>query len=311
MSLRFETPNRVASFWCIALWALYFLLSSLVIEIRGEHLFFAGVFLTCFFVSGLTRKFAMSMIPFLIFGISYDYMRVYPNYMVNSVDITGIYETEKQWFGVWVEGQRITLNEYFASNNSNIFDFFAGIFYLCWVPGPLGLSIYLFFSGKRGLLLRFAWAFLFINLIGFAGYYIHPAAPPWYISEYGTEPVFDTLGNEAGLARFDQLLNTSFFHNLYSRNANVFAAVPSLHSAYCLCAFVYAVIGKLKWYITLPLAVLSMGICWTAVYTSHHYLIDVLLGVTLTLLFVFVWECLILKLSRVNAFYKAYARYIS
>ena len=37
----------------------------------------------------------------------------------------------------------------------------------------------------------------------FAGYYIHPAAPPWYAINYGFEPVLNTPGNVAGLGRFD------------------------------------------------------------------------------------------------------------
>lgn len=243
--------------------------------------------------------------------MSYDFMRVYPNYQVNNVDIVGIYETEKEWFGVHVNGTIQTLNEYFSLHCTPSADFLAGIFYLCWVPGPLGFSVYLFFTGKRDVFLRFVWAFLFINLLGFAVYYAHPAAPPWYMSEYGTEPVFDTLGSEAGLARFDRLFDISFFHDLYSRNANVFAAVPSLHSTYCLCAFLYAIIGRQKWYVSVPLGILSVGICWTAIYTGHHYVIDVLLGVIMTFVFVAVWELLLLKWLPIRSFYEAYRGYIS
>mgnify|MGYP000674192654 CR=1 FL=1 len=46
---------------------------------------------------------------------------------------------------------------------------------------------------------------------------------------YGFEPVLNTPGNVAGLGRFDELLGCSVFHSIYGRNANVFAAVPSLH----------------------------------------------------------------------------------
>jgi hypothetical protein len=87
--------------------------------------------------------------------------------------------------------------------------------------------------------------FLLVNLIGFAGYYIHPAAPPWYAMNYGFEPILDTPGNVAGLGRFDELLGCSIFNSIYGRNANVFAAVPSLHAAYMVVALAYAPMHRL------------------------------------------------------------------
>lgn len=311
MKYPFTLPSRREIAWCFLLWAAYYGASSFIIDYRIEHFFFSGLFLVCFFASALTRKFAVGMIPFIIFGASYDFMRVYPNYLVNEVDIQGIYEAEKSMFGLTVDGNVLTLNEYFSSNHVPFADFMAGLFYLCWVPVPLFFALYLFCSGKRGLFLRFAWAFLFVNLLGFVGYYVHPAAPPWYMAEYGTEPVFDTLGNEAGLCRFDQLMGINFFHDLYSRNANVFAAVPSLHSAYCLTAFLYALIGRERWYVTWMLGFFSLGICWTAVYTSHHYVIDVLLGVFLAIGFVLLWEKFLLRIWPVKRCYEAYRNYVS
>lgn len=311
MNYPFALPSRREVVWCISLWILYYALSSCIIELRIEHFFFSALFIFCFFLSPYTRKFAVGMLPFIIFGASYDYMRLYPNYLVNEVDIQGIYEAEKTLFGIVQDGQSITLNEWFLLHNWPVGDFLAGVFYLLWVPAPLLFALYLFLSGRRGLFLRFTWAFLFINLLGFVGYYLHPAAPPWYFQEYGTEPIYDTLGNEAGLNRFDQLLGIHLFHNLYSRNSNVFAAIPSLHSAYCLSAFIYALIGKVPVLIRWVLGILSLGICLTAVYSNHHYLIDVLLGVSLAVAFIYVWERWLIPWQPVKAFYERYREYVS
>lgn len=311
MKYPFTLPSRREIFWCLLLWTVYYGASSFIIDYRIEHFFFSGLFLVCFFASAFTRKFAVGMIPFIIFGASYDFMRVYPNYLVNAVDVLDIYNAEKSLFGLTVGGKSLTLNEYFALHHLPVADFLAGFFYLCWVPVPLFFALYLYCSGKRGVFLRFAWAFLFINLLGFVGYYVHPAAPPWYMVEYGTEPVFDTLGNEAGLSRFDELLGIDLFHNLYGRNANVFAAVPSLHSAYCFTAFMYALIGGERRYVTCVLGFFSLGICWTAVYTSHHYLIDVLLGVFMALGFVLLWEKILLRIPMLGKCYEAYRDYVS
>lgn len=304
-------PSRRETIVCLSVWAIYYIFTPMVMELRPEHFVFSGMFMVLFFPTAYTRKLAVSMIPFVLFGMSYDFMRLYPNYMVNPIDVEGIYEAEKALFGITVDGQLMTLNEYFAQHNCAVADFLGGVFYLCWVPGPIAFGLYLFFSGKRALFLRFSWAFLFINFLGFIGYYVHPAAPPWYIAEYGTEPILNTPGNVAGLIRFDEMLGIELFQGMYSRNANVFAAVPSLHSTYCLCAFLFALMGRQRWFITVPLGILSLGICFTAVYTNHHYLIDVLLGIALAVSFSLLWEYVLLRRGPLRRFYERYATYVA
>lgn len=158
--------------------------------------------------------------------------------------------------------------------------------------------------------LRFAMVFLFVNLIGFAGYYIHPAAPPWYAMNYGFEPVLNTPGNVAGLGRFDQLLGIHVFEGIYGRNANVFAAVPSLHAAYMVVALAYALMGHCRKWLVAVFAVIMVGIWWTAVYSGHHYLIDVLLGISCALLGIFLFEKGLMRLPAFHRFVERYSRYI-
>ncbi len=120
-------------------------------------------------------------------------MRVYPNYQVNPIYVKGLYEAEKSLFGLSVDGAVLIPCEYFALNHCPVADFFAGIFYLCWVPVPIAFGLWLYLKGDRKVYLRFAMVFLLVNLIGFAGYYIHPAARPGYgAMNYGFEPILDT-----------------------------------------------------------------------------------------------------------------------
>uniref|UniRef100_UPI0035A02F6F phosphatase PAP2 family protein n=1 Tax=Prevotella heparinolytica TaxID=28113 RepID=UPI0035A02F6F len=140
--------------------------------------------------------------------------------------------------------------------------------------------------------------------------YIHPAAPPWYVMNYGFDPVLDTPGNVAGLRRFDELLGWAVFDSIYGRNANVFAAVPSLHAAYMVVTLVYAIINRCrKWLIAL-FAVIMAGIWWTAVYSGHHYLIDVLLGILCAMLGILFFEKGLMKWEVFRCFFERYARYI-
>ena len=164
---------------------VFLLFQWLVVGLLPAHVFMAGLFNLLFFAHPTSRKLAVMLIPFILFEMSYDWMRLYPNYKVNPIDIRGLYETEKALFGIAAEGTTLTPCESFSLHNNAIADLMSGIFYLCWVPGPIALSLWLFFKGKRNWSVRFTWAFLFVNMIGFAGYYIHPAAPPWYAINYG------------------------------------------------------------------------------------------------------------------------------
>ena len=161
---------------------------------------------------------------------------------------------------------------------------------------PIAFGLWLYLKGYRNLYLHFSMVFLFVNLIGFAGYYLHPAAPPWYAINYGFEPILDTPGNVAGLGRFDTLTGLSIFDSIYGRNANVFAAVPSLHAAYMVVALCYAIVNKCNKFVIILFAIIMAGIWGTAVYTSHHYIIDVTLGICCALLGILLFEKGLMKM---------------
>ena len=257
-----------------------------------------------------TRKFALALTPWLVFACSYDGMRLLPNYEVNPIDTRGIYEAEKSLFGIGTAAGTLIPGEWFNLHNCAFADFMAGFFYLCWVPVPLGFAIYLYLKGKREMYLHFSLAFLFVNLVGFVGYYIHPAAPPWYVIEHGFTPVLNTPGSVAGLGRFDSLVGAPVFHSIYCNNSNVFAAVPSLHAAYMLVATIYAVISRQNKLCIGIFAFICMGIWWTAVYSTHHYIIDVLLGILTTIVALLILERLLLRAEWAKRFMARYAKNI-
>lgn len=257
-----------------------------------------------------TRKFALALTPWLVFACSYDGMRLLPNYEVNPIDTRGIYEAEKSLFGIGTAAGTLIPGEWFNLHNCAFADFMAGFFYLCWVPVPLGFAIYLYLKGKREMYLRFSLAFLFVNLVGFVGYYIHPAAPPWYVIEHGFTPVLNTPGSVAGLGRFDSFVGAPVFHSIYCNNSNVFAAVPSLHAAYMLVATIYAVISRQNKLCIGIFAFICMGIWWTAVYSTHHYIIDVLLGILTTIVALLILERLLLRAEWAKRFMARYAKNI-
>lgn len=291
---------------------LWLTVTALFVGFRPEHVVMAVLLAALFMAAPLTRRTVVALIPFALFGISYDWMNILPNYMVNPVDIQGLYESEKHLFGITVgEAIRLTPNEFFALHHSAWMDALAGFFYLCWVPVPIIFGLWLFFSGREKAYLHFALVFLFVNLLGFAGYYIHPAAPPWYVASHGFEFIPGTPGEVAGLGRFDQMTGLGIFNALYARNANVFAALPSLHSAYMLVAFIYSLRAKCPVWMRVACAVICAGIWFTAVYSSHHYIIDVLAGIGVTLLGFVIFEYGLMRIPAFSRFIDRYTAYIT
>ncbi|MDD6702354.1 MAG: phosphatase PAP2 family protein [Bacteroidales bacterium] len=309
---KFTLPTRRELLISLAILALWLFVTVAFVGFRSEHILLCAAFLLLFIPCQSSRKLVVALLPFFIFGISYDWMNLLPNYEVNPVDVEGLYTTEKRLFGITVaEGTVLTPNEYFALHHCSAMDFMSGIFYLCWVPLPIIFGIWLYFKGERRAYLHFAIVFLLVNLIGFAFYYIHPAAPPWYVAMHGMEAIPGTPGEVAGLGRFDEMTGLNIFHLLYSRNANVFAALPSLHSAYTLVALIYAIRFKAPRLWIILLAVVTLGIWLTAVYSSHHYIIDVMCGIICALVGSLLFETAVARIAPLRRALDRYISYIS
>lgn len=308
--MRLSMPSLRESVLCAAGLLLWLVVTALFVGFRPEHVVLALLIFALFFFNVSTRRLVIALVPFFLFGISYDWMNILPNYKVNPVDVAGLYETEKSLFGIATAEGVFTPNEFFGLHHTAFVDFLAGIFYLCWVPLPVVFGLYLYFSRRTEWYLHFAIVFLLVNLLGFAIYYIHPAAPPWYVALHGFEAVEGTPGDVAGLGRFDDMIGLGIFNALYARNSNVFAAVPSLHSAYTFVAFIYALLSRAPKGWTITLGVVSAGIWFTAVYTSHHYIIDVLLGIGTALAGIALFEWVLMRLGPVARFVERYAGYV-
>lgn len=295
----------------IALSLLFLAFQATVVGLIPAQIVMVVLFNVLFFAHPRSRRLAVAMLPFILFEISYDWMRLYPNYRVNPIDIRGLFDTELSLFGIMNEGTIMIPGQYFMLHHTTLLDLLAGVFYLCWVPGPIAFGLWLIHQGETQWYVRFALAFLFVNIVGFAGYYVHPAAPPWYALQYGFEPDFTTPGNVAGLGRFDALVGIPVFQSIYVNNSNIFAAVPSLHAAYMLVATVYAVLSRRSWSLVAVCTFITVGIWWTAVYSCHHYIIDVVLGIFTAFLGIFLLERIFLRWRPFRRFVTSYAHYLA
>ena len=288
---------------------LYLLWMSIVGDLKSDHFLLAAIWLTAFYASEKTRRFVLGFSVFIIFWILYDSMRIVPNYKVSTPHIAQPYNFEKLLFGIKHLGKILTPNEYFLVVNNSVLDFLSGFFYLNWMPVPIGFGIYLYLTNKK-LFLEYSLAFLLVNIIGFVIYYLYPAAPPWYIQKYGFEFHIGVPGNRAGLWRFDELIGIPVFKSIYNKNANVLAAMPSLHAAYPVIVFYYAYkkgVSRLAMFFFL---IFLFGIWFSAVYSSHHYVIDVLAGISVAIFTLIVFEKILLKNSFIKSKIRAFSERI-
>lgn len=255
----------------------YLLLSVWLVGFKSDQVVLILLFNTLFYASGITRKFILGFSIFIFYWVLFDYMKAIPNYEVNNVHIADLYNVEKHLFGINVNGKILTPNEYWALKGTTFLNVVTGLFYLCWIPVPLSFAAFLFFKNRREFL-YFALTFLLVNLIGFVIYYAFPAAPPWYVHQhgFGFQPL--TLGSTGGLSKFDAYFHINLFKSIYSKGSNVFAAMPSLHSAYPVIVLYYGFRNRLG-LANIFFAIVVLGIWFTAVYASHHYVLDVLAGI--------------------------------
>jgi len=304
-----EKVNTKQVLWVSFFSLLYLALSVALIGFKTDQLFLVFLFNLMYYISFITRRFILGFLIFIVFWIIFDFMKIIPNYTVNDIHIKDLYLRERNWFGM-IDGNLVLTPNEFADKYSLVsLDIISGFFYLNWVPVPLLFACYLFATDKL-FFLRFSLTFLLVNLLGFAIYYLYPAAPPWYIKEYGFDLHFNTPGHTGALGRFDNYFDVKIFSNLYAKSSNVFAAMPSLHSAYPVVVFYYGIKKKLG-LINVMFFVFMLGIWFSAVYTGHHYVQDVIAGFLCALGGIFLFNILIEKSERFKKFIFSYRNFIS
>lgn len=261
--------------WPPALGLLYIAVIGVLGGLHGGHVLIGLLgFLDAY--NEKTRLFLRTFLPCIVTGAIYDSLRytLVPG-TAGRIHVAGPYLLERAWFGI---GGR-TLNEVFEVHHWAIADVAAGLAYLFYVAEFLGLAMLVFFTGNVARALTFARCFFAVSMMGFITYFIYPAAPPWYVAARGLGPAQMNIEPSPGAAhRFDALLGTHIFTNVYSQSVEVFGAIPSLHVAYPLMAAVLAFqTRELRW-ARWPAAFFAVLICFSAVYLQHHYVIDVLIG---------------------------------
>jgi cytochrome c biogenesis protein CcdA len=81
--------------------------------------------------------------------------------------------------------------------------------------------------------------------------------------------------------------------------------MPSLHSSYPIIVLYYGIKNRLG-IINVFFAIVMLGIWFTAVYASHHYVLDVLAGILCAGLGITLFNLLIGRIKSLQAFINRY-----
>jgi membrane-associated phospholipid phosphatase len=262
--------------WPAAAGLAYVVAIDLLGGLRGDHVVIGLLGLLDLY-NERTRALLGAFFPFVLTGVVFDSMRYYYWQGIDGrVHVAEPYLLERAWFGIG----GLTPNEFFLLHHGVVLDLACGFAYLSYVGEYLALALFLFLRGQVAKAKTFGRCFLVVNVMGFATYFVYPAAPPWYVTQYGLGPArMDVAPTAAAAHRFDLLLGTHFFDAMYGRGVDVYGALPSLHVAYPLMAAILAFrMPELRW-ARWPAVAFFLLMCLSAVYLQHHYVIDALLGI--------------------------------
>lgn len=246
---------------------------------RWEHVAIAVVAPLLAFTSAASKRLFVGILPMGFLGLVYDAMRWVKDVGVTParVHLCDLRAIDMRIASATVDGERGSVHDWLQQHSSTTLDLIGAVPYGTFLYVAIGFAIYLYVKDYERMRL-FGWAFLVVNLVGFATYHLYPAAPPWYFHQYGCNVDLAAHASEGpNLARVDALLGIHYFHDFYGRAADVFGAVPSLHVSYPL---LIALFGwpVLRWPGRVFVIAFLVTMCWAAVYLDHHWIVDVLLG---------------------------------
>lgn len=268
---------RIRWVFALALVPAHLVLVSFTVGLRVEHFVMDGVSIALLFFGGpKIARLAVMALPLWLVAVVYEAQPlVLP--LRGPVHVDDLYLAERALFGIPQGDAVLNPTEWIAQHLHPVLDALTGFAYLAYLAETFGFAVYLYFKRpeRMGLV---TWGFLAVNVAGIITYVLYPAAPPWYVDQYGLGPaVMDAAPSAARTARFDELFGVSVFSSFYARNVNVFGAMPSLHCAYPMLVFWVARPLSRPWAIGTGLFALWVG--FSAVYLNHHYVLDVVAGV--------------------------------
>jgi membrane-associated phospholipid phosphatase len=246
-------------------------------DLKVTHVLFAVVTVAAVFMLDRWRAAVLFALPFIVMTAAYDLQRFVGAKVTSMpVHVTALRTWELAWFGIHTPHGEVTPAAWFQTHSLAVLDVVSALTYLGFVAAFLVMAVWWRFKERRPEAQRVMWALLWLHLTGYLVHLLYPTAPPWYVDVYGDGPaVADAAPDPAGLARFDDLFDTSWFANQYSTSSNTFGACPSLHVGQMFLAVLFAL--RFRSLRTVAVTYWAL-VLFASVYLNHHYIVDGLVG---------------------------------
>lgn len=157
-------------------------------------------------------------------------------------------------------------------------------FFVVWIVAAV------LYIRSRDAWVPWARRILMLSYAGLLTYIVYPSAPPWFAADRGLMPAVDRIATRGwdnlGLHGAGALITRG------QAQANLVAAVPSLHAAFTamLTAYVWP---RLGWIGRVLMVIYTLAMAASLVYGGEHYVFDVLVGyvyVAIVLVLAAWWE---------------------
>ncbi len=254
-------------------------------SIRFFHYFMLIAIPAAFLAAERGRKFFLDWSPLFAFWLVYDRLRLLQPFELGRVTVETPYLMERWAFG-WMAGGAIPAHAgraWLAAHAAS--PFWAGVSWTAqfiYLSHLFVLPLLLFYWWSRGgermrdrnrfvLAMR---AFALLNLFGILLYVLLPAAPPWWVSLYGTaQPTAALLAQ----TKMSAAMDGAIVQALIKSASQWFGAIPSLHGAYPVLFTLIAAADRNRLAVVL-FALYGVAMWITTVILNQHYIIDLLAG---------------------------------
>lgn len=232
---------------------------------------------------GRGRLFFRDWIPFVVLLLAYELMRGVADDAGLPLHDADLVAAERLLF-LGALPTQVLQDALRPASGTDVVALAATVVYMLHFALPLATGFVLWLL-RRPHFYDFVAGLILLSVAGFVTYLLFPAAPPWYVAREGLLDGPDGQPLIAYLkpAAFEQLAALLGFDGRYaysfifgSVNPNPVAAMPSLHVAYPVLAFLFLrrAFGRIGW---LGLAYAGL-VVFAVVYTGDHWVIDAIAG---------------------------------
>lgn len=283
----FNRQSRKFPITVLLLVVLFFIIINQITKFRPDHAFLALLIIALSLGKERSRRFLIDWAPLILYWFAYDMMRGYADNVRGVIHVTAPFHAEhilfSHFFGgeipsFWFQDFQVWIGD---TVFRRLLDLIGANFYTLHFAIPLVVGwVFWHTTDDRKIFYRYFYTLTVLNVMALLTFMIYPAAPPWYVYNYGfVQPAHTSFfGLSAGsLINVDKLFGTSFFSTVWDTfNPNHFAAIPSLHGAYPIVTaiFLYQKFHRFKIWLT----VYCVAVWWSAVYLNQHYIIDLMIG---------------------------------